>query len=132
MGDTVLGYLKGAQVVYELHDTVTTIGRDSKTCDLAFDARSISKTHAVLKFDQTGEHATLEDLNSRNGCFVNDTRLSNSSRLLYHGDVIRFGYDVASYRFEYSSPTAAARKGLTRSLRSCLILAISSSLGPRQ
>ncbi len=43
--------------------------------------------------------ARLVDLNSLNGCFVNDARVHNDAAPLASGDVLKFGYDVDSYRF---------------------------------
>eukprot|EP00762_Andalucia_godoyi_P001006 ANDGO_02076.mRNA.1 hypothetical protein len=42
----------------------------------------------------------IYDLGSRNGTFVNDIRIQNSSSHLFNGDYIRFGYDKHSFRFE--------------------------------
>lgn len=44
------------------------------------------------------QKAKLTDLGSMNGCFVNDTRIQGNSVPLNTGDLIKFGYDTATYR----------------------------------
>ncbi|KAK2958579.1 hypothetical protein BLNAU_6348 [Blattamonas nauphoetae] len=46
---------------------------------------------------------------SRNGTFVNEERVWNSKKKIEHGDVLKFGYDLNSFRFEYTNPTSIAR-----------------------
>jgi hypothetical protein len=64
----------------------------------------------------------------RNGTFINDTRLISATERLGFGDVIRFGYDTASFRLERAEgvgrgPEAggvpggpAARNGMARAI----------------
>ena len=97
-GTTVRGMLQGSRIVYELEDRVTSVGRSS-TCDIILDrSKSISGSHAELIIEEDGS-ATLVDLNSLNGCFVNEVRVQAAECPLQQGDVIRFGYDEESFRF---------------------------------
>ena len=50
----------------------------------------MSKEHASVEFDK-GE-AILRDLNSSNGCYVNDKRVSDGGFVrIKNGDQLRFG-----------------------------------------
>ncbi|KAK2956625.1 putative FHA domain containing protein [Blattamonas nauphoetae] len=107
--EIVFGKLLGQSVVYLLEEPETEIGRD-ESCDLVLESKSISKHHATLSFlDQQGIQAEIVDHTTRNGTFVNDERIWNKKKLLEHGDIIRFGYDIATFRFEYTNPQAIAR-----------------------
>ena len=44
------------------------------------------------------QQAQLLDLNSLNGCFVNEVRVVGGSQNIASGDVIRFGYDSTAYK----------------------------------
>ena len=85
----ILGYLRGGETTYTLSTPSTLIGREP-ACDIVLESRSVSGQHATIEF--SGDAAMLRDLNSRNGTFVNDTRVQNASIRLAHGDNIRFGY----------------------------------------
>ncbi|KAH7827415.1 putative FHA domain [Monocercomonoides exilis] len=108
-GEHAYGRLVGQQIIYLLEELTTLVGRDEE-CDIVFDSKSISKKHASIHFlDEEGLRCELIDHMSRNGCFVNEDRVWNSKRNLEHGDTIRFGYDIVSFRFEYTNPMAVAR-----------------------
>ena len=94
----VLGMLQGGAIVYELTDHITRIGRSSGSDIVIRDSKSVSGNHAELHIDDTGDAAVV-DLNSLNGCFVNDVRVQAGSLELHAGDVLRFGYDSESYRY---------------------------------
>jgi S1-C subfamily serine protease len=69
---------------------VITVGRHP-SCDLQFDPEKdsdVSTRHAEIHI--SGASATLKDLNSTNGTFVNGQRVQGD-RGLGHGDVIAFG-----------------------------------------
>lgn len=107
-----LGRLRGALVVYELDDSRITVGR-SPECDISFpESRSVSAAHAVIEVSKSGTGAVLRDLNSRNGTFVNDRRISNGATVVHNGDIIRFGFDKKSFRFELPN-SVEAMTGLT-------------------
>ena len=64
------------------------LGRDAD-CDLALGDASVSRKHATL--EMRADHATLADLGSRNGTFVNGERLGNGTRRVARGDEITLG-----------------------------------------
>jgi hypothetical protein len=75
----------GTEIVHLLGKN-TVIGRDHD-CQLRLQARYISRHHAVVSVSPQG--ATIEDLNSTNGVFVNGTRIKRSA--LVDGDEIIVG-----------------------------------------
>jgi two-component system cell cycle response regulator len=70
----VLTILTGsdAGAVIELHDTSCVLGRD-KSVDIRIDCHSVSRVHARLTCGAGG--LSIEDLGSRNGTWVEGTRL---------------------------------------------------------
>src|SRR5580658_11044423 len=73
-----------------------TVGRGS-SCDVMLaDDGTVSRTHAELQL--VGEEwAVTDDGLSRNGTFVNGTRISGRKRLA-DGDVVRLGSTLIEYR----------------------------------
>ncbi len=67
----------------------TVIGRNAPP--MALTDRSVSKRH--LRIDRGDNGATIEDLGSRNGTFLNSTPL-DERRPLYDGDIIRMGHTL--------------------------------------
>jgi DNA-binding winged helix-turn-helix (wHTH) protein len=63
------------------------LGRDPNL-RLFLDAPGVSRRHATIRI--AGEHATLEDLGSKNGTFIANEQL-NGPRRLADGDVITIG-----------------------------------------
>src|SRR5579884_3178174 len=82
--DAVAGPLKGSS--FPLAAELTSIGREPSNTISILDG-SISRHHCVIKKD--GQRFTLEDLDSRNGTFVNHTLVKQ--RVLEAGDEIRVG-----------------------------------------
>ncbi len=74
----------------------TTVGR-GPSCDLVFpDDGEVSRIHVEL--EMIGEELTIvDDGLSRNGTFVNGSRISSRKRLV-DGDVVRVGTTVVEYR----------------------------------
>jgi len=64
----------------------TTIGRDS-VCDIQILDRQVSRSHAKISLEKNGK-ILLEDLNSKNGVFLNGDRI-NGSVDLKDGDAIK-------------------------------------------
>jgi len=67
------------------------IGRDERLVTLVINDAFISRTHAAILRED--EDFYVQDLNSKNGTFLNDERLppgARSARPLKHGDRIRF------------------------------------------
>src|SRR6185295_3249708 len=61
-----------AGAVIELNDTSCVLGRD-KSVDIRIDCNSVSRVHARLTCAASG--LSIEDLGSRNGTWVEGTRL---------------------------------------------------------
>jgi hypothetical protein len=59
-------------------------------CDLVLDHTSVSKQHALLRWEAPQARCTLRDLGSTNGTYVNDATV-RSEVALRDGDVISFG-----------------------------------------
>lgn len=86
------------------------IGRSS-TCALHIDDKRVSGEHATLAWD--GSSWTLRDLASRNGTFVDGTRLeSGSSTVLTKGMRLSFGQpDDGFVIADVGAPAALAQRG---------------------
>lgn len=95
---------------HEIPPQGMVIGRDEQ-CDLVLGARGVSRRHAVIR--RVGAGYTITD-ESKNGTFVNDTRVQHVQTLA-RGDVVRIATE--SFRIESSShatsPTAGATEVLT-------------------
>ena len=63
------------------------LGRDAGL-DLSFDSTTVSRRHARIRIE--GGEATIEDLGSKNGTFVNDRRVLSPTPLA-DADVLRLG-----------------------------------------
>ena len=110
----VLAYLSSAEIVFPVEKPLSIVGRAPES-DLQLESRSVSWRHASMKWDERRGGILITDLDSRNGTFVNDNRLLNTSSPLGFGDVLRFGYDIASFRLERADqpsggPTASGRQ----------------------
>ena len=82
---------------------VTVLGR-SPRCDIVIPDRRVSRRHAEIRWD--GKAATLHDLNSANGTFLNGRRVT-APRTLQDGDEIT----VAGITFTFRDPEATLRLG---------------------
>jgi predicted component of type VI protein secretion system len=81
-----------------------TVGRGSSSDLVLPDDGEVSRTHAEL--ERVGdEWAVTDDGLSRNGTFLNGSRISGRKRLA-DGDVIRFGATVVEYRCPAEATTA--------------------------
>ncbi|MHC4952480.1 MAG: FHA domain-containing protein [Planctomycetota bacterium] len=74
------------------------IGR-SAACDIRVDDIASSRRHAQLTVGGAEQSLHIEDLGSRNGTFVNETRLSGRRRLR-DGNEIRIGASVLAVSLE--------------------------------
>lgn len=82
-----------ARMAFTLHQDVTTIGRAIGN-DVLLRDETVSRQHARLTF--MGRQWVIEDVRSRNGVFVNKTRVRHPLALA-HGDLVRFGDIEAVY-----------------------------------
>ncbi|HEX8847687.1 MAG TPA: FHA domain-containing protein [Pyrinomonadaceae bacterium] len=80
------GALTNHRIIIEA--TRFLVGRDPAQCQLVLDFPTISKRHAMIELDPQGR-ATLTDLNSSNGTFVNGARVSKCE--LRDGCQVAFG-----------------------------------------
>jgi pSer/pThr/pTyr-binding forkhead associated (FHA) protein len=73
---------------YAIEGETIRIGRDYSN-DVVIQDPEVSRNHLLLTRDRTGFIA--QDLNSTNGSFINDARLSGEARPLVTNDVLRLG-----------------------------------------
>jgi adenylate cyclase len=83
---------KPDEQVFELHEGANTIGR-TKNNDVFVLHKSLSRQHAQLVMD--GDNARVEDLDSKNGTFVDGQRITR--RELRGGHYVKFGDVVFSF-----------------------------------
>ncbi len=60
-------------------------------CDLVIEDASASKRHAVLRWDAEHSHATIQDLGSTNGTYINAGNRLDKETALHDGDIVSFG-----------------------------------------
>ena len=94
----ILGILKSNKAVYNLTKNRISIGRN-KQSSIVINHPSVSKDHAIIEFDSEFI-ATLKDLNSSNGTYLNGEKLQNNPVKLRTNDKIIFGKDDNEYVFE--------------------------------
>ncbi|KRX06110.1 SMAD/FHA domain [Pseudocohnilembus persalinus] len=95
---------------------INLIGRANQ-CSITLKHPSVSKEHAIIEFDGKG-NAVLKDLESLNGIFINNQRVTKgSNRPLQDLDVIQFGKDVNRFQF-VSNQTAVSQYQDKSQLRS--------------
>lgn len=67
-----------------------SVGRQPD-CDLILEDASVSKTHAVLRWDAANKRCTVQDTGSTNGTFLNVSTRVRKETILRDGDIISFG-----------------------------------------
>ena len=87
--------LQGDNRDYPLNQGDNVIGRTDDAA-IAIDRTEVSRAHARVVV--SGTSATVEDLGSKNGTFLNGERLQ-SPAILANGDEIWIGRSVARFRF---------------------------------
>ena len=88
------------------------IGRNPE-CSIWVDAAGVSRRHALLRLDTDGGAASIEDLGSTNGTFVNETRVETAAPLR-DGDLVHLGSVPLTFRAwlpERSRSTERIRRG---------------------
>ncbi|HEY8131359.1 MAG TPA: FHA domain-containing protein [Thermoanaerobaculia bacterium] len=83
-------------------DEETVIGRGSR-CQIRLHSSSVSRQHARIRLDSSGP--SIEDLQSRNGTFVNGKRIE-APTALQNGDNIEIGVDAMTIVNVEEAPTA--------------------------
>ncbi|MFL5350372.1 MAG: FHA domain-containing protein [Hyalangium sp.] len=61
-------------------------------CDVVLEEGSVSKQHAVLRWNEAEKRCTVKDLGSRNGTFLNGTIIMNREVTLKDGDILSVGH----------------------------------------
>jgi hypothetical protein len=89
-------YLASRDDRFLLMGPINVIGRDEES-DIIFDDPGISRRHSEIRVTTDGPHlvATVRDLGSTNGTFVNGERIS--SRRLEEGDRVTIGRTTVVY-----------------------------------
>jgi len=87
--------LQGEDCDHPLSQGVNVIGRTADA-DISIDRTEVSRCHARIVV--AGTTATIEDLGSKNGTYLNGQRLQKTA-LLANGDEIWIGRSVARLRF---------------------------------
>ncbi len=90
-----------AGMVFPLVQSVSTIGRSVSNTIQIIDRR-MSRHHAEIHIE--GDICRLHDLGSKNGSYINDTRVDGSVTLT-PGDRIRIGETLLAYEVEQQPPT---------------------------
>jgi serine phosphatase RsbU (regulator of sigma subunit) len=115
----LMGRLGGRDLTIELRPGLQTLGRSS-ACEIHIEDSAISRKHAELRLD--GERATVKDLGSMNGTFVNGARVEQETPFTFK-DELRFGHiaftvgdeNPAADTHTPFAPDTAARATLTTS-----------------
>ncbi|CAK0779448.1 hypothetical protein CCP4SC76_6900007 [Gammaproteobacteria bacterium] len=92
MAKLVLKFKGVVRQEYPLDNPIVIIGR-SPTHGIFIDNLAVSRNHARITHSE--DHYTIEDLNSRNGTYVNGIGIE--SRDLKNGDLIRIGKHVLEF-----------------------------------
>ncbi|HEX8438690.1 FHA domain-containing protein [Archangium sp.] len=83
-------------------------------CELMIDDASVSKRHAVLRWNEPERRCTVRDVGSTNGTFLNASSLGTREATLKDGDILSFG----NVQFWYLlTETLHARLASSRSAR---------------
>jgi hypothetical protein len=67
-----------------------SVGRQPDN-DLVLDDPSVSKKHAVLRWDEKSQRCTVQDVGSTNGTFLNASIRLKKETVLKNGDILSFG-----------------------------------------
>jgi pSer/pThr/pTyr-binding forkhead associated (FHA) protein len=75
---------------FDVTESAVTVGR-RESCDIQVDNPEVSRQHAYITWN--GTRYVVEDLDSANGTFVNEERISGP-HILENGDLLRLGQQV--------------------------------------
>ncbi len=90
---------------WRLSEGANLIGRD-RDCAVRIDSTTVSRHHARIVV--TGGEATIEDLASKNGTYVNGERVSRPIAI-HDGAEIRVGAEAMTYRTIEALPSTATQ-----------------------
>jgi diguanylate cyclase (GGDEF)-like protein len=80
---------------FDLKGNAIAIGRDTES-DIVMDEETVSRRHA--RIERGGDHASLVDLGSTNGTYINDERIPPYSPVaLADGDRVKVGRSIFKY-----------------------------------
>ena len=101
----IMGGPQGGKQIELVEGKNVVVGRGAN-CDIVVDHPSISRRHAEITFTWNG--AFVKDLNSSNGVYVNDVKISGSQKL-HDRDELQMGQQGASdpVRIVFSNPAEA-------------------------
>jgi two-component system NtrC family sensor kinase len=94
---------------YDLIDSQTTVGRHP-TNKIVLPFESISRFHA--RIDRRGDYYIVQDLNSSNGSYVNNERITQMT--IHHGDAVTFGNVEFVFANESSQSSIATHASSVR------------------
>lgn len=100
----VAGYLVGMGFVHRIFTGENLLGRD-KDCPVAIEGQGVSRHHARIMASSAA--VTVEDLESKNGTWLNDRRL-DSIATLTGGDELRLGTAIMRFRPASHDETSTA------------------------
>jgi hypothetical protein len=88
-------------------------------CELVIDDPSVSKRHAVLRWNEPQGRCSVRDTGSTNGTFLNGSTLGTREATLKDGDILSFGNvqfwylmtDTLHARLHGSSPAKSPYRG---------------------
>jgi putative nucleotidyltransferase with HDIG domain len=107
MAATVEIAVRGTGLVYALPAGASaTVGRVAQ-CEIHIDDQAVSRRHCT--FAVRGSELVVTDLDSANGTFVNERRVTSAT--VRPGDLIRVGATVLEYRDSAVARRATARVG---------------------
>jgi len=93
---------KGFGKEYSVDQSEISVGR-SRDCSITLDDQTVSSIHATIRIE--GDDCVLRDMNSKNGTFVNASRL-REEYILRKNDEIKIG----SFKFEFIHKDAVISK----------------------
>ncbi len=117
---------------WDLSEGTYQLGRDVKA-DFSLPHKTVSRLHAQIEVDSTGEKIFLADLGSRNGTAVNDKRIEGRTSVGL-GDIIMFGQ--AEFMLLSDSETVSSKPSFPRTTLSgeepikSVFLSINEALKP--
>jgi pSer/pThr/pTyr-binding forkhead associated (FHA) protein len=103
---------KSAGRAISLKNGQLLIGR-AEECDIRPLGEDVSRKHCAIVLE--GDQITVQDLGSRNGTYVNGTKIEAKTRVpVKHGDIVRVGPLEVKVEIASAMPSAAAADDVSR------------------